>query len=500
MLSVDLRKAFDVVDHRILLRKIAETTLHPNVKRWLVAYLRDRKARCSYQGMLSSWKKVKMGVPQGGVLSPNLFNFNVKDVSSESADEDKSFADDFHSLFSDVDVEEITEAITAATAELVDSAAACGMELSIPKSTTTLFTPWNKEFGGLPPISLDESVGDDGDDEEVEKEEIKAAQNPTLLGVTFDPTLCFHKHAAATARKAAARVNIIRALAHTSFGKDKECLIETFKQLVRPIFDYAAPIVFPNYSAKSIELLQKIQNRCLRLATGCHAAAAIDHLHAETAVLPVGDHLHLLSSQYLARALQSHHPSNDVVNVDRGPRACKQTLRSKCLADVEPYLTDGVMRVGDYKRAIDGIHTKVVSDAIDRHEPNHVLDARPPLVHPSEKYLPREIRTTMSRLRDGHCINLNDFRHRIGRSDTDLCPECNLSTHTTQHLFDCPNFPTNLVTTDLWDRPWDAAVFLSSLPTFDFFPHPGPPPPPRPRPRPRNRQRRRPPPEPPPQP
>ena len=174
--------------------------------------------------------------------------------------------------------------------------------------------------------------------------------------------------------------------------------------------------------------------------------------------------------------------------MDRGPRNLKQTLRSKCFENVvEPYLVDGVMGVGDFKCAI---------DTIDGHQPNRILAARPPLIHPSETYLSRAIRTTLSRLRSGHCINLNSYRHRIGRSDMDLCPECGLSPHTSQHLFACPNFPTSLVTTDLWEQPWEVAVFLTSLPSFDFLPHPGPPPPPRPRPR--NRQRRRPPPEPPP--
>ena len=65
--------------------------------------------------------------------------------------------------------------------------------------------------------------------------------------------------------------------------------------------------------------------------------------------------------------------------MDRGPRNLKQTLRSKCLEYIEPYLVDGVMRVGDFKRAIDGIHTKVVGDTIDGHQPNRILAARPPL-------------------------------------------------------------------------------------------------------------------------
>ena len=45
LLSVDLSKAFDVVDHHKLIKKVSETNLHPNLKRWLIAYMRDRKVR-----------------------------------------------------------------------------------------------------------------------------------------------------------------------------------------------------------------------------------------------------------------------------------------------------------------------------------------------------------------------------------------------------------------------------------------------------------------------
>ena len=142
---------------------------------------------------------------------------------------------------------------------------------------------------------------------------IPTEKNPKLLGVTLDPTFSFSSHAAAVARKAASRINLLRALSDTQFGKDKECLLATYKTYIRSVFDYAAPIVYPNYSAKSIDRLQRIQNRALRLALGCHTMASIDHIHSEAKELRVSDHLRLLSSQFLARCLQPRHPSHEVV-------------------------------------------------------------------------------------------------------------------------------------------------------------------------------------------
>ena len=71
LLSIDLSKAFDVIERDKLLAKVDTTNLRPNLKRWLCAYLRDRKTRVRYQGVLSKWMKSKMGVPQGSVISPH---------------------------------------------------------------------------------------------------------------------------------------------------------------------------------------------------------------------------------------------------------------------------------------------------------------------------------------------------------------------------------------------------------------------------------------------
>ena len=65
LLSIDLSKAFDVIVPAKLLQKINATDLNPNLKRWLSAYLRDRRARVSYQGVDSRWRKCRLGVPQG---------------------------------------------------------------------------------------------------------------------------------------------------------------------------------------------------------------------------------------------------------------------------------------------------------------------------------------------------------------------------------------------------------------------------------------------------
>ena len=77
--AVDLSKAFDVVNHDILRRKLVDSPLNGNVARWLSTFLKGREQAVIYQGKQSTFKHIHRGVPQGAVLSPTLFNIYVKD-------------------------------------------------------------------------------------------------------------------------------------------------------------------------------------------------------------------------------------------------------------------------------------------------------------------------------------------------------------------------------------------------------------------------------------
>ena len=91
---MDISKAFDSVNLNILLDKICGSPLHPNLIRWLGAYLRGRKAASLYKGEKSVQRTVHLGVPQGSVLSPALFSFFVASIP-DCAEVSSMYADDF---------------------------------------------------------------------------------------------------------------------------------------------------------------------------------------------------------------------------------------------------------------------------------------------------------------------------------------------------------------------------------------------------------------------
>ena len=217
--------------------------------------------------------------------------------------------------------------------------------------------------------------------------------------------------------------------------------------------------------------------------TGCVKMSSIGHLHAESSVLPVKDHLSLLSSQFLARCHVPSHPCHQVVTSPSGPRPMKYTLQSKFLPTVAPYLINGSLPPDTYKSTIQSLHTSAVASTIASRPPNRVLQQPDPPIAEEEETLSRPFRTTLAQLRSGFCPALNSYLERVGRSPDALCPSCHGAPHTTAHIFSCPSHPTSLTVRDLWDRPCAVAEFLPSLPfPFRLPPLPRPPPEPPPSP------------------
>ena len=251
--------------------------------------------------------------------------------------------------------------------------------ISAPKSSVTLLTPDTHQAKIHPSIFIENS-------------HLPLVKCPRILGVYLDPSLSFNKHSQYVAERVSGRNNILKALAGTSWGQQKETLLMTYKTVGRSIINYAAPVWSQNLHDTNYRKIQYTQNE--RIATGCHKMSSIDHLHTETEMLKVKEHSELLSAQYLARCPEPGNVCHPITTRAIPERQIKETLYTRHRNTVEP-----MMVKNDRKATLQALHTAAVVKAVQCHERNVVLDGRPPPISNSEKKLTRKERSTRAQLR-----------------------------------------------------------------------------------------------------
>ena len=105
---IDLQKAFDTVDHNILLEKLNHYGVRGKANEWFRSYLNNRKQFVSISGQNSSLMEMKYGVPQGSVLGPLLFLVYINDLNQAiKYSKTRHFADDTNLLISNSSLKQL---------------------------------------------------------------------------------------------------------------------------------------------------------------------------------------------------------------------------------------------------------------------------------------------------------------------------------------------------------------------------------------------------------
>ena len=114
LVFIDLKKAFDTVDHSILCKKLELYGLQQRELSWFKSYLSNRKQFCRVNGVDSRIGDREVGAPQGSCLGPLLFLIYINDLPQAVQDSTVSmYADDTSLCYQSHDLSRLNEAINS---------------------------------------------------------------------------------------------------------------------------------------------------------------------------------------------------------------------------------------------------------------------------------------------------------------------------------------------------------------------------------------------------
>ena len=104
---LDLKKAFDTVNHKTLLTKLEHYGIRGPTLGSFASFLKNRFQYVSLENYQSNLKKINYGVPQGSVFVPLLFNVYINDISTSVSCTPRLFADDTCLIVDDKNINDL---------------------------------------------------------------------------------------------------------------------------------------------------------------------------------------------------------------------------------------------------------------------------------------------------------------------------------------------------------------------------------------------------------
>ena len=189
------------------------------------------------------------------------------------------------------------------------------------------------------------------------------------------------------------------------------------------------------------------------------------HLHDETLIQPIKNHLQLHASQIRQKSELPSHPTHSLIQNKHPPRLIRQTtFHNKSNYTLEIKTDPTTVSEEEINNNVKIIHTTLVQKYLDSKVPNKIINDTAPKINKTEESLPRKTRRTLAQLRDGKSPFLLSYKNKIDpfTYPSPLCPLCKIQTHDTSHLFNCPYIPTQLNPMDLWLDPVGVAALLAA--------------------------------------
>ena len=265
---MDMSKAFDTIDHDILLQKLSYYGIRGTSLNWFYNYLTGRKQYVTIQNKSSTCTSVVTGVPQGSILGPLLFIIYINDISfSSKTGNILLFADDASILYRDKNKSALEKNIETDIKNIISWLNCNKLSLNVNKTHLLYFKPNNNLS-----IHINNTL-------------ISNSNSTTFLGLEINKNLNWKDHIRKIGNKIAFIIYTLNKLKNIL---PKHILRLIYTSLILPHLNYGLNVWFNSPISVKTRLI-KLQKRAIRIISGVSYNAHTDPLYADLNILKLED-------------------------------------------------------------------------------------------------------------------------------------------------------------------------------------------------------------------
>ena len=287
----DLKKAFDVCSHDILLMKLKKMGVKGTALNWFKSYLSDRSQYVDINGHKSKFKKIKISILQGSILGPILFLIYINDLHLACDLFTVMFADDTFSLKSDKNLTQLSAFINIELNKMAIWFRANKLAVNKTKTKFIIFRSKGKKFENFTPIIFDENEeGCPFNPDLVTPLERYHDGHPNiecrsykLLGVYLDEHLTLDYHVTHVSKKLAKSLYCIKMAKN---NVNLSGLKSLYFALIHSHLSYC-PIILNITSKSNLHKMEKVQKKAIRIITKSAYNAHTQPLFFANNILPL---------------------------------------------------------------------------------------------------------------------------------------------------------------------------------------------------------------------